>query len=96
MLTRYDSRFRVYFKPCITNILDWDANIVLRGSPEFTLVRSVHGGVRGAGELLLEVLGVAERADDPEPARRVHVGQHLAQQRLGGLDLAPHLQQHQP
>ena len=27
MLTRYDSRFRVYFKPCITDILDWDANI---------------------------------------------------------------------
>ena len=67
---------------------------VLHGSPEFTLVRSVHGGVCWAGELLLEVLGVAERADDPEPARRVHVGQHLAQQRLGGLDLAPHLQQH--
>ena len=72
------------------------ANLVLRGSPEFTLVRSVHGGVCGAGELLLEVLGVAERADDPEPARRVHVGQHLAQQRLGGLYLTPHLQQHPP
>ena len=60
-------------------------------SPQLALVRPVHVGACWTVELLLEVLGVAERSDHSEPTWRVGVGEDLAQKRLRGLNLAPDL-----
>ena len=60
-------------------------------SPQFAFIFSVHGSIGRAGEFLLEVLGVAERSNDPEPAGGVRVGEDLTQERLRCLDLTPDL-----
>ena len=64
--------------------------VVLR-SPQFAFIFSVHGSIGRAGEFLLEVLGVAERSNDSEPAGGVRVGEDLAEERLRCLYLAPDL-----
>ena len=46
-------------------------------SPQLALVRPVHVGACWTVELLLEVLGVAERPDHPELARGVDIREDL-------------------
>uniref|UniRef100_A0A0E9X4X5 Uncharacterized protein n=1 Tax=Anguilla anguilla TaxID=7936 RepID=A0A0E9X4X5_ANGAN len=42
-------------------------------SPQLTLVAGVHGAALSAVEVLRELAGVGDGADDPEPGRAVRV-----------------------
>lgn len=65
--------------------------MVLCPSPDFTLVRRVHGRAGRALEVLGELLGVGDGADDPEAGGAVRVSNEAFVGALGRADGAPDL-----
>lgn len=64
---------------------------VFTTSPNFTLVTWVHGRAQRAVEVFRELLGVGDRADDPEAGGAVGIRDEALVGALGRADRAPNL-----
>lgn len=65
--------------------------LVLRSSPDFTLVMGVHRGAGRALEVFRELPGVGDGANDPEAGGAVGIGDEAFMGALGRADGAPDL-----